>query len=68
MVWDPVLGSKGEVVAAKVEKNRKYGIAINGKVDEWYDNVWNPLISPDGKMILKKQLPDQQNRLELQNK
>ncbi len=52
-VWDPVFSPAGDKVAAKVERNGKYFLAVNGKIGKkGYESLWSPVFSPDGSKLL----------------
>ena len=53
MVWDPVFAPSGDQVVAKVEKEGRFAIAVDGKIwSPWYDALWEPIFSPDGERLL----------------
>jgi hypothetical protein len=53
MVWDPIFTPSGDRVAAKVERDGRFAIAVDGKVwSPWYDALWDPVFSPDGTRLL----------------
>jgi hypothetical protein len=59
MAWQPVFSTSGEAVAAKIERNGKYSVAINDRLwDQACDAVWNPIFSPEGDKILLRTLQD----------
>jgi len=52
-VWDPVFTPSGDRVAAKVERDGRFAIAVDGKVwSPWYAALWEPVFSPDGTRLL----------------
>jgi hypothetical protein len=53
MVWDPVFNPAGDRVAAKVERDGRYAIVVDGRVwSSWFDALWTPVFSPDGERLL----------------
>jgi hypothetical protein len=52
-VWDPVFTPSSDRVAAKVERDGRFAVAVDGKVwSPWYDALWEPIFSPDGTRLL----------------
>jgi hypothetical protein len=40
-------------VLAKVERDRRFAIAIDGEIwSPWFDALWEPVVSPDGTRAL----------------
>ena len=59
MAWQPVFSPTGKAVAAKIERNGKYSIAVNDRVwDKQCDAIWDPVFSPEGDKILLRTLQD----------
>lgn len=57
MAWTPVISPKGDHVAVKVEKQGRQTIIIDGKpYAEDFDQVFNPIFSPDGTKVLIRAL------------
>jgi hypothetical protein len=55
MVWQPGFSPDSKMVAAKVERNGRYTIVIDGKpLKKSYEALWDPVFSPDSKKILIK--------------
>ncbi len=53
MVWDPVFTPTGEHVLAKVERDGRYAVALNGVVwSPWFERLEPPTVSPDGRLVL----------------
>ena len=53
MAWSPVFSPDSKHVAAKVEKNGRYTLLVDGKpLKEAYNQLWNPVFSPDSEKIL----------------
>jgi len=53
MVWAPVFSQDSKHVGAKVEKNGRYTVAIDGKaMKRDCQAVWDPIFSPDGTKVL----------------
>jgi hypothetical protein len=53
MAWKPVFSPDSSRAAAKMEKNRRYAIVLDGQpLKEDFEMVWDPVFSPDGKKIL----------------
>jgi len=50
-IWPPAfIGNK---VICKVEKNGKYYVMVNGKINgKEYESLWNPVVSPDGTKVM----------------
>jgi len=59
MAWKPVFSPDSKYVAAKVEKNGKYTIAMNDRL--WQrecEDVWNPVFSSEGDKILIRSIEE----------
>ena len=59
MAWIPVFSPDNRYLAAKVERDGKYTIAVNDRL--WSHNcdaIWDPVFSPDSRKILLKSLED----------
>jgi Tol biopolymer transport system component len=53
MAWAPVFSPDEQHVAAKIEKDGQFTVAVDGKpMKTQFKNVWNPVFSPDGEKIL----------------
>jgi hypothetical protein len=53
MVWDPVFNPAGDRVVAKVERNGRFAVAVDGRIwSPWYDALWDPVFNPDGSRLL----------------
>jgi hypothetical protein len=53
MVWDPVFTPDGNRVLAKVERDGRYAVAVDGVVGgPWFEALWDPVVSPDGGRLL----------------
>lgn len=56
-LWTPAMDDQGQVIAVRFEKNGKYFLAVNGRVDPTgYPMLFDPEVSPDGKKILVKSI------------
>jgi len=54
-----VFAPDGKTVAAKIQKNGKYTLGVNGKIwKQTCDQVWDPVFSPDGGSILARFVED----------
>ncbi len=54
-LWNPVISQDDKVIAARMEKEGKFYLIVNGRVyKEAYDMVFEPEISPDNDKILLK--------------
>ena len=59
MAWKPVFSPDGNRLAAKVQKNGKYTIAMDDRLwSHQCEAVWDPVFSPDSQKILLKSLED----------
>ena len=57
MVWKPAFTPDGKQVVAKVEKDGKFALALNGKiVGSSYDGMYDPVVGPGGDRVLVKAL------------
>ena len=57
MAWDPVFAESGNAIAAKVERDGKYSLMVNGKLwNKEFDSLWDPIFSPDGDSVLVRAL------------
>ena len=59
IVWDPVFAPNSGTVVAKVERDGKYGIAVDGRL--WkssFNQLWDPIFSPDGEKVLVRGVQD----------
>ena len=46
-------------VLAKVERDGRFAIAVDGKVwSPWFDGLWDPVFSPDGRHVLIRAVED----------
>jgi hypothetical protein len=53
MAWPPVFSPDSRHVAAKVERDGRFHIAVDGVVfDTDYTHLWDPVFSPDGTKLL----------------
>ena len=60
MVWDPVFTPDSRSVMAKVERDGRFAIAVDGRVwSPWFDGLWEPVPSPDGRQVLVRCLDGQ---------
>jgi hypothetical protein len=47
------------MVAAKIERNGKYSVAVNDRIwDQAFDVIWDPVFSPEGDKIMLRTLQD----------
>jgi hypothetical protein len=62
MAWQPVFSPDGAHVAAKVEKNGRFTILLNGRpIDMTFADAWQPVFSPDSrKLLVRAVLPQGQ--------
>ncbi|HSN55356.1 MAG TPA: hypothetical protein VLT32_11820, partial [Candidatus Sulfomarinibacteraceae bacterium] len=59
MVWDPIFSPVGERLAAKVERDGRFAIAVDGRPwSPWFDRLWDPIFSPDGSRMLVRAIED----------
>lgn len=59
MAWPVVFAPTNDHAAAKVRRNGKFAVYVDGKaVIENLDGVWNPTFSPDGTTLLFCSLKD----------
>ena len=55
MAWAPVFSPDSRHIAAKVEKNGRFFIFIDGKPIKYdFEAAWNPAFSPEGDKLLVK--------------
>ena len=59
MAFKPVFSPDGKQLAAKVEKNGKYTIALNDRLwERQCEAAWDPVFSPGGDRILLRTVED----------
>jgi hypothetical protein len=59
MVWDPVFSPDASRVLAKVERDGRFAVAVDGAVwSPWYEGLWEPTPSPDGSRLLIRAIQD----------
>jgi hypothetical protein len=59
MAWQPIFSPGSDYVAVKIERNGKYGIAVNDRLwDQQCDAIWDPLFSAEGDKLLLRTLKD----------
>ena len=59
MAWKPVFSPDSQHLAARVDKNGKYTIAIDDRLwQQQCEAVWDPVFSPDGDKILLRSIED----------
>ena len=63
MAWQPVFSPDNKHVAAKVEKNGRYLIMVDGQaLKSSFSQVWNPCFSPDGSKLLVRGIGSDDNQ------
>ena len=46
-------------ILAKVERDGRFAVAVDGKVwSSWYEQLWEPVVSPNGERLLLRVLHD----------
>jgi hypothetical protein len=59
MVWDPVFTPSGDRVLAKVERDGRYAVAVDGEIwSPFFEGLWEPVPSADGSKVLLRVVED----------